>query len=141
MWPSGQSKATTKLGQEKFSGFCIHLLNPFDKVLVSYHTKLFCKWGDTFKIFFINTINFGNFCLFFHQLASYSLFLLTNLRSVNLEHNLWSPWFSKLTTLSIFFTQDSEFCSFFGRIEETIICFRDLLTFSYAAWSFIQSPI
>ena len=27
-------------------------------------------------------------------------------------------------------TQDSEFCSFFGRIEETIVCFRDCLTFS-----------
>ena len=27
--------------------------------------------------------------------------------------------------------QDSEFRSFFGRIEETIICFRDLLTFRY----------
>ena len=33
--------------------------------------------------------------------------------------------------LSIFFTQDSEFRSFFGRIDETINCFRDLLTFSY----------
>ena len=32
--------------------------------------------------------------------------------------------------LSIFCTQDSEFFSFFGRIEETIICFRDCLTFS-----------
>ena len=30
----------------------------------------------------------------------------------------------------IFSTQDSEFRSFFGRIEETIDCFRDLLTFN-----------
>ena len=30
--------------------------------------------------------------------------------------------------LSIFSNQDSEFRSFFGRIEETIIYFRDLLT-------------
>ena len=37
---------------------------------------------------------------------------------------------TKLTTLSIYFTEDSEFPSFFGRIEETINCFRDLLTFS-----------
>ena len=29
----------------------------------------------------------------------------------------------------MFFTQDSEFRSFFGRIEETIILFRDCLTF------------
>ena len=35
---------------------------------------------------------------------------------------------TKLTILSIFFTQDSEFRSFFGRIEESINCFRDLLT-------------
>ena len=32
-------------------------------------------------------------------------------------------------SLSFFFTQDSEFCSFFGRIEDTIIFFRDCLTF------------
>ena len=31
--------------------------------------------------------------------------------------------------------QDSEFCSFFGRIKETINCFRDLLTFNL---SFLQ---
>ena len=37
---------------------------------------------------------------------------------------------TKLTFLSISFTQDSEFCSgFFGRIEETINYLRDLLTF------------
>ena len=30
----------------------------------------------------------------------------------------------KLTILSIFSTQDREFCSFFGRIEHTINCFR-----------------
>ena len=41
---------------------------------------------------------------------------------------------TKLTILSIFFTQDSEFRSFFGRIEETINCFRDLLTFRAYAW-------
>jgi hypothetical protein len=28
------------------------------------------------------------------------------------------------------YTQGSEFCSFFGRIEKTINCFQDLLTFS-----------
>ena len=37
---------------------------------------------------------------------------------------------TKLTILSNFSTQDSEFRSFFGRIEDTTICFRDLLTFS-----------
>ena len=31
--------------------------------------------------------------------------------------------------MSIFSTHESESCSFFGRIEETINCFRDLLTF------------
>ena len=37
----------------------------------------------------------------------------------------------KLSILSIFSTQDCEFRSFFGRIEETLrICFRDCLTFS-----------
>ena len=36
---------------------------------------------------------------------------------------------SKLTILSKEEAQDSEFRSFFGRIEETINCFRDLLTF------------
>ena len=36
----------------------------------------------------------------------------------------------KITILNIFFIQDSEFRSFFGRIEETIYCFRDVLTFS-----------
>ena len=35
----------------------------------------------------------------------------------------------KLTIPSIFFTQDSEFRSFFGRIEKTIIFFRDCLIF------------
>ena len=39
----------------------------------------------------------------------------------------------KLTILSIFFNQNSsEFCLIFGRIEETIICFRNSLTFSNA---------
>ena len=42
------------------------------------------------------------------------------------SHRKWT----KLTILSIFLTQDSESRSFFGRIEETINCFRDLLTFS-----------
>ena len=37
---------------------------------------------------------------------------------------------TKLTILSIFFTQDSEFLSFFGRIEVAINCFRHLLTFT-----------
>ena len=37
---------------------------------------------------------------------------------------------TKLTILRIFFTQDSEFRSFFGRIEETVTCFRDCLTFT-----------
>ena len=36
----------------------------------------------------------------------------------------------KLTILSKEDAQDSEFCSFFGRIEDTINCFRDLLTLS-----------
>ena len=35
----------------------------------------------------------------------------------------------KLTILSIEDAQDNGFRSFFGRIEETINCFRDLLTF------------
>ena len=30
----------------------------------------------------------------------------------------------------IFYTQDSEFRAFFGRIQETNNCFRDLLTFN-----------
>ena len=38
---------------------------------------------------------------------------------------------TKLTILSIFFTQDSKFCSFFGRIEETMTCFQNLLTFAF----------
>ena len=37
---------------------------------------------------------------------------------------------TKLTILSKEEAQDSEFRSFFWRIEETINCFRDLLTFS-----------
>ena len=41
---------------------------------------------------------------------------------------------TKLTILSMFFDQYSEFCSFFGKIEETIICFQDCLTFGY--WSY-----
>ena len=36
---------------------------------------------------------------------------------------------TKLAILSNFSTQDCEFRSFFGRIEDTIILFRDLLTF------------
>jgi hypothetical protein len=60
---------------------------------------------------------------------------LVKVMSVNLKSNLWSPGFSqknrtKLTILSILLTQDSEFRLFFGRIQETINCFRDLLTFS-----------
>ena len=37
----------------------------------------------------------------------------------------------KLTILSTEDAQDSEFYSFFGRIQASIICFRDLLTFMY----------
>ena len=36
----------------------------------------------------------------------------------------------KLTILRKEHAQDSEFRSFFGRIEETINCFRELLTFN-----------
>ena len=35
-----------------------------------------------------------------------------------------------LTILSREDAQDSEFCQFLGRIEETIICIQDLLTFT-----------
>ena len=35
----------------------------------------------------------------------------------------------KLTILSTEGAQDSEFRSFFGRIQDATICFRDLLTF------------
>ena len=41
-----------------------------------------------------------------------------------------SKKWTKLTILSTEVAQDSEFCSFFGRIQDAIICFRDLLTFS-----------
>ena len=37
---------------------------------------------------------------------------------------------TKLTILSKEDAQDSGICSFFGRIEETLNCFRDLLTIS-----------
>ena len=37
---------------------------------------------------------------------------------------------TKLTILSTEGPQDNEFCSFFGRIREAIICFQDLLTFT-----------
>ena len=37
---------------------------------------------------------------------------------------------TKLTILSKEDAQDSEFCSIVGRIEETIICFEDCLSFS-----------
>ena len=43
----------------------------------------------------------------------------------------------KLNILSREDAQDSEFCSFFGRIEDTINCFRDLLTFS-CGWFICQ---
>ena len=36
----------------------------------------------------------------------------------------------KLTIMSTEGAQDSEFCLFFGRIQDAIICFRDLLNFS-----------
>ena len=36
---------------------------------------------------------------------------------------------TKLTILSTFSTQDSEFRSFFRRIQDATICFRNLLTF------------
>ena len=54
---------------------------------------------------------------------------------VNLESNLLSPQFSEKTNethypdMSIFFIQNNEFRSIFGRINETVNCFRDLLTF------------
>ena len=55
------------------------------------------------------------------------------LRSGNLESKLWCPQFSqkkpKFIALSKEDTQDSEFRSLFGRIEETINCHRDLPTF------------
>ena len=38
---------------------------------------------------------------------------------------------TKLTILSREDAQDSEFRSFLGKIEKTINCFRDLLTFRY----------
>ena len=37
---------------------------------------------------------------------------------------------TKLSILSKEHAQDSEFRSLWGRIEETMICFRDLLTFT-----------
>ena len=39
----------------------------------------------------------------------------------------------KLTILSTEGAQDSEFRSFFGRIQDATICFRDLLTFTLEA--------
>ena len=36
---------------------------------------------------------------------------------------------TKLTILSTESAQDSEFCLFFGRIQDAMICFRHLLTF------------
>ena len=52
--------------------------------------------------------------------------------SVNLDRNSILPKKrTKLTILSIFFTQDSEYRLFFGRIGDTIICFRDCLTLNH----------
>ena len=62
------------------------------------------------------------------------LYFLTYYRSVNLKSNLWASGFfqkqTKLTILSKEYAQDSEFRLFFGRIEETTYCLRDLLTFT-----------
>ena len=38
--------------------------------------------------------------------------------------------FSEKLNFTIYSSQDSEFRAFFGRIEDTIICFRDSPTFS-----------
>ena len=63
--------------------------------------------------------------------------------SVNLESKLWRPGFfkkrTKLTILSTFSIKDSEFRSFFGRIEDTIFVFRDLLT-CISGWHTHCSP-
>ena len=40
---------------------------------------------------------------------------------------------TRIAILNIFFTQDSEFRSFFGRIQKTTNCFRDLRTFNNTA--------
>ena len=47
---------------------------------------------------------------------------------------------TKLTILSIFFTQDSEFRSFLGIIEKTIICLGDCLTFRHATQNLNEVP-
>ena len=60
-------------------------------------------------------------------------------RKANFIHFWWKLWYpqffpknrTKLTILSKEDAQNNEFCSFFGRIHETITCFRDLLTFSW----------
>ena len=57
--------------------------------------------------------------------------LISAYRSLAITMN--TPGFKKLYTALILSTegaQDSEFCLFFGRIQDAIICFRDLLTFS-----------
>ena len=46
---------------------------------------------------------------------------------------------TKLTILTKEDAQDSEFRSFFGRIEDTKNCFRDLLTFSMITHSGLNS--
>ena len=50
---------------------------------------------------------------------------------------------TKLTILSKEDPQDSEFRSFFGRIENPINCFRDFVTFTkislYSQWASINS--
>ena len=56
-------------------------------------------------------------------------------RSVNFKSKIWCPQFSqKMNThekiiLSTTGPQDNYVCWFFGRIEDTINCFRDFLTF------------
>ena len=72
-------------------------------------------------------------------------------RSDSIESQLWCPQLPKkrteLTFLSIEDAQDSEFSWFFGRIEEAINCFQDLLTFIFntisvkqKVWITIQMP-
>ena len=53
-------------------------------------------------------------------------------------YGLLKKWI-KLTVLSIFSSQDSEFRSFFGRIEGTIICFCPILMETWLSTQAIQS--
>ena len=59
---------------------------------------------------------------------------------VNLESNLWRPQFSQKTNVEkILCTEKLTQRSFIGRIEDTIICFQDCLTFSGAP-KFLDLP-